>query len=246
MSSKELPPLVFDRGIDFIVANIENAASGFGFNYKIYRQLKELNVDAFTTGNHVYAKREVIDRFDDFDGLLRPHNFPTSHPGTGVQIFNKNGVKIAVINLIGRVFMQQLSDCPFKTIDSILESISADIIIVDFHAETTSEKQALGWYLKDKVTLFYGTHTHVQTNDCRLLSNKTGYLTDLGMCGAFDSVIGMDKEISINKFITQLPERHRPVKDPKELVMGAIEVTVDLETKKITNINSFNKVIAND
>ena len=148
----ELPGGIYDRGIDFVVANIENAASGFGFNYKIYRQLKDLNVDAFTTGNHVYAKREVIERFDDFEGVLRPHNFPASHPGTGVQIFDKDGVSIAVINLIGRVFMQQLSDCPFKTMDSILESITADIIIVDFHAETTSEKQALGWYLKDKVT----------------------------------------------------------------------------------------------
>ena len=107
-----LPEIVHNGDIDFVVANIENAASGFGFNFKIYRQLKELNVDAFTTGNHVYAKREVIDRFDDFEDVLRPHNFPTAHPGTGVKVFVKHGIKIAVINLIGRVFMQQLVRLP--------------------------------------------------------------------------------------------------------------------------------------
>ncbi|MEK9726838.1 MAG: TIGR00282 family metallophosphoesterase [Candidatus Margulisiibacteriota bacterium] len=240
---QELPDLVTERSVDFIVANIENSASGYGFNHRIYRQLKALNVDAFTTGNHVYAKREVMDRFNDYDQLLRPHNFPKAHPGTGVRVFQKNNHKIAVINLIGRVFMQQFSDCPFKTMDEVLAKLDADIIIVDFHAETTSEKQALGWYLKDKVTLFFGTHTHVQTNDARLLSSKTAYLSDLGMCGAYDSVIGMDMNVSIRKFITQLPDRHRPVNDATEAIMGGLFLSFNTDTRQVTHFEGFNKVV---
>lgn len=242
---QELPELKHQYGIDFTIANIENAASGFGFNHRIYRQLKEMDIDAFTTGNHVYAKREVLDKFDDYDSLLRPHNFPDSHPGTGVRLFESNGKKIAVINLIGRVFMQQFSDCPFKTMDNILKKINADVIILDFHAETTSEKQALGWYLKDRVNLMFGTHTHVQTNDFRLLSPKTAYLSDIGMCGAYDSVIGMDMKVSIKKFITQLPDRHRPVKDPEKSIIGGVFISIDLTSGDISKFESFNKVVKN-
>ena len=240
---RELPTIIADNNADFVVANIENAASGFGFNNKVYKQLKKLNIDAFTSGNHVYAKREVMEQFSDFDCLVRPYNFPAGHPGTGIRTFSKNGKTISIINLIGRVFMQQLSSCPFNSIDHALKKVDADIIIVDFHAETTSEKQALGWYLKDRVSLFFGTHTHVQTNDCRLLSSKTAYLTDLGMCGAYNSVIGMDSSISIRKFRTQLPERHRPVKDPKEFIIGGLLMTVNTDNSTITHINAFNKVV---
>jgi metallophosphoesterase (TIGR00282 family) len=242
----QLPVLIDDYNADFVIANIENAASGFGFNQKVYQRLQELNVDAFTTGNHVYAKRDVLDNFESFDCLVRPHNLPHKHPGTGVRIFDAHGYRIAVINLIGRVFMSQLADCPFKTMDALLDGIEADIIIVDFHAETTSEKQALGWYLCDKVSLVYGTHTHVQTNDCRCLSPRTGYLTDLGMCGAYDSVIGMDKDISVRKFITQLPERHRPVKHPRQWVIGGLLLSVDMVQNKIDHIEAFNKVVHNE
>ena len=181
-----------------------------------------MNIDAFTTGNHVYAKREVIDKFDAYDRLTRPINLPKSHPGKGVRLFTKNGKKIAVLNLLGRVFMPQMPKCPFEAMDEALKDINADIVLVDFHAETTSEKQALGWYLNQRVSLVFGTHTHVQTNDARLLSNKTAYISDIGMCGAYDSVIGMDKDISIHKFIHQLPARHQPVKQPKKCVIGAI------------------------
>ena len=240
---KSLPDLISESNSDFVIANIENSASGFGFNHKVYRQLCNLGIDAFTSGNHVYAKREVLEQFEDFACLVRPYNFPDAHPGVGVRVFDRDGCKVALINLIGRVFMQQLCSCPFKAMDEILEEIEADIIIVDFHAETTSEKQALGWYLKDKVTLMFGTHTHVQTNDCRNLSDSTAYLTDLGMCGAYNSVIGMDKDISIRKFITQLPERHRPVKQPEEWVIGALTLSVDLENNKIADCNAFNKVV---
>jgi len=240
---QELPGLIKANNIDFVIANIENAAAGFGFNHKVYKQLKKLNIDAFTSGNHVYAKREVLEQFSDFDCLVRPYNFPAGHPGTGIRTFTKNNKKIAVINVMGRVFMQQLSSCPFNSMDHALKKVDADIIIVDFHAETTSEKQALGWYLKDRVSLFFGTHTHVQTNDCRLLSNKTGYLTDLGMCGAYNSVIGMDSSISIRKFRTQLPERHRPVKNPSEWVIGGLLLSVNNDSNTIDSIEAFNKVI---
>ena len=235
-----LPDVIEQENIDFVVANIENAAGGFGFTPAVYRQLIQCNIDAFTSGNHVYAKRDVMDDFDQFTCLVRPLNFPKQHPGVGVRVFNKNNHQIAVINLIGRVFMQQLVGCPFEAMDAVLTQIEADIIIVDFHAETTSEKQALGWYLADKVDIFFGTHTHVQTNDCRLISKKTGYITDLGMCGAYDSVIGMDKDISIQKFITQLPGRHCPVKSPQSLVMGGLIMKIDNQN---TCIRAFNKVV---
>ena len=163
-----------------------------------------------------------------------------------VRLFKVKDKTIAIINLIGRVFMQQLSSCPFKTMDKILEDCNADIIIVDFHAETTSEKQALGWYLKDKVTLMFGTHTHVQTNDCRQLSAKTAYITDLGMCGAYNSVIGMDMDVSINKFITQLPERHSPVNNPQEWIIGGLVLSFDCEKNTIIKLESFNKVVKNN
>ena len=239
---QHLRHIVHTHRIDFTVLNIENAASGFGFNQRLYNRFQAMGVDAFTTGNHVYAKRDVMDRFDEFDCLVRPHNWPAEHPGTGVRVFRKHDQKVAVVNIIGRAFMMQPSDCPFRTMDAILRDLDASIILVDFHAETTSEKQALGWYLRDKVTAFYGTHTHVQTNDCRMLSNKTAYITDIGMCGAYDSVIGMDIGVSINKFLTQLPARHVPVKQPKQHVIGGMVVSVDVDHFHIVGLKALHLV----
>ncbi len=235
-----------EYNVDFTIANIENSASGFGFNNKIYHEFLHMKMDAFTSGNHVYAKREVLDKFDIYDKLVRPINFPSSHPGKGVRIYEKNQKTIAVINVIGRVFMQQMPYCPFETMRNELKKIKADIIIVDFHAETTSEKQALGWFLKDKVTLLYGTHTHVQTNDFRKLSNKTAYISDIGMCGAYDSVIGMDRHISVQKFVDQLPSRHQPVKNPEQFVIGAVMIAVDKGTNTIDSIESIHRVYENE
>lgn len=243
---RELNGIREEFDIDFTIANIENSASGFGFNNKLYHEFIHMKMDAFTSGNHVYAKREVLDKFDIYDRLVRPVNFPKSHPGKGLRYFEKDGKKIALVNLIGRVFMQQMPSCPFETMDELLNSIEADIIIVDFHAETTSEKQALGWYLKDRVSLVFGTHTHVQTNDARKLSNKTAYISDIGMCGAFDSVIGMDKDISISKFVDQLPSRHQPVKNPELLLIGAVMIAIDPEKNHVKSIETIHRVYNNE
>ena len=141
--------------------------------------------------------------------------------------------------------MPQLVECPFTKMDTVLKSVSADIIIVDFHAETTSEKQAMGWHLNKKVSLVFGTHTHVQTSDCRCLSNKTAYVSDIGMCGAYDSVIGMDKNISVNKFIDQLPTRHQPVKNPNQFVIGAVIIELDVNTFNVKNAKLIHEVFTN-
>ncbi len=242
----ELKNIQKEYSIDFTVANIENSAAGFGFSNKIYYELVNLKIDAFTSGNHVYAKREVMDKFDVYDKLVRPINFNKRHPGKGIREFDHNGLKISIINLMGRVFMPQLVNCPFTVMDEVLKNVNSDIIIVDFHAETTSEKQAMGWYLKDKVTLVFGTHTHVQTSDCKLLSNKTAYVSDIGMCGAYDSVIGMDRDISINKFIDQLPSRHQPVKNPKQFVIGAVIIEVDPKSFHVKDTKLIHEVFNNE
>lgn len=243
---RELEGVRNEYCIDFVIANIENSASGFGFSNKLYHEFIHMKMDAFTSGNHVYAKREVMDKFDIYDRLVRPVNFPDSHPGKGIRYFEKDGKRIALINLIGRVFMTQMPHCPFETMDKLLGEIEADIIIVDFHAETTSEKQALGWYLKDRVSLIFGTHTHVQTNDYRRISNKTAYISDIGMCGAYDSVIGMDTDISIHKFIHQLPGRHQPVKYPEQSIIGAVMIGVDPKTNHIKAIETLHRVYNNE
>ncbi len=243
---EELEGIREEFNINFTIANIENSAAGFGFSNKLYHEFIHMKMDAFTSGNHVYAKREVIEKFDIYDRLVRPVNFPKSHPGKGVRYFEKDGKTIALINLIGRVFMTQMPYCPFETMDEVLNDIDADIIIVDFHAETTSEKQALGWYLKDRVSLVFGTHTHVQTNDYRKLSNKTAYISDIGMCGAFDSVIGMDKTISIHKFLDQLPSRHQPVKSPEQFLIGAVMIAVEPKSNHIKSIETIHRVYDNE
>jgi metallophosphoesterase (TIGR00282 family) len=238
----QLDNILDEFAIDFVIANIENSAAGFGFNTKLYYDFIHMKMDAFTSGNHVYSKREVLEKFSIYDRLVRPINFPDSHPGKGLRIFEKTGKRIALINAIGRVFMPQMPHCPFETLDVALNQLEADIIIVDFHAETTSEKQALGWFLNKRVTLMYGTHTHVQTNDARLLSTQTAYITDIGMCGAYDSVIGMDKDISIDKFIRQLPSRHQPVKNPDKYCIGGIVLRVDLTTNLVASFQPIQRV----
>lgn len=243
--SRYLPTLQAEFDVDFTVLNIENSASGFGFTRAIYDEFLALNVQAMTSGNHVFAKREVMREFDTFDRLVRPINFSNELPGIGCRYFYVNHTKIAVINCIGRVFMA-MHDCPFKAMDTALKDIEAEIILVDFHAEATSEKQAMGMYLKNRATLIYGTHTHVQTADARQLSEKTGFITDIGMCGAYDSVIGMDSTVSISKLIDQLPTRHLPVKTPSQFVIGGICIQFDTITNMIHAVTPIHRVYANE
>jgi metallophosphoesterase (TIGR00282 family) len=195
--------------IDFTVANGENAAGGAGINKKILEEIINYGVDVVTMGNHVWDKKEVLSFIDTEPRLIRPANYPKGTPGRGWNIFTVNNqIKIVVINLSGRVYLPPL-DCPFQTIESIYAQVKelTPYIILDFHAEATSEKQAMGWYLDGRFSAVLGTHTHIQTADARVLTRGTAYITDVGMTGPRDSVLGVDKELIIKKFTTQMPVR---------------------------------------
>lgn len=235
--NNRLPKLIGEHKIDFVVANGENSAHGVGITRSTYDELVYAGVDVITLGNHAWAKKEVIEFIEDKQNIIRPANFPANNPGRGYTILEKQGKRIAVINLCGRVYMDSYN-CPFAKADEILEKIKdkADIILVDFHAEATSEKLALGWYLDGRVTAVFGTHTHVQTSDERLLPNGTGYITDVGMTGPYNSILGVDKDIIIKKFITMMPNKFE-VADGKA-VFGA--VLLELEENKLNSIKRLN------
>lgn len=193
--------------VDFTIANGENAAGGAGINKKIFEEISNYGVDVVTMGNHVWDKKEILDFIDYEPRIIRPANYPKGVPGKGWNIFVLNNqVKIIVINLAGRVYLPSL-DCPFQSIDSILSETKgmSPYVVVDFHAEATSEKQAMGWYLDGRVSAVLGTHTHIQTADARILNRGTAYITDVGMTGPRDSVLGVDKDLIIKKFITHMP-----------------------------------------
>ena len=207
-----LPELVSSMGIDFLIANVENAAAGFGVTKEILTELKGLGVECMTSGNHIWDRREVLTAVLEEPLLLRPHNYPPGVPGSGAKVFHtRAGVPIGVLNLMGRVFMNDL-DCPFRAADREIEAMrdQAKVIFVDFHAEATAEKIALCWHLDGRVSAVVGTHTHVQTADEQIFPKGTGYITDAGMTGPHDSVIGVQKELAIRKFMTQLPTRFEP------------------------------------
>jgi len=199
-----LPGLINEFDINFVVANGENSAHGIGITLNTARELHESGIDALTTGNHVWAQREMIQSLDSDPRIIRPLNFPPAAPGRGFAIFGD----VMVVNLIGRVFVGQY-DCPFRTMDSLLSTVTPlpGIIIVDFHAEATSEKVALGRYLDGRVSAVVGTHTHIGTTDARVLPGGTAYVTDIGMVGPVDSIIGDDVDNVLNSFLTGLPHR---------------------------------------
>ncbi|MFZ3263795.1 MAG: TIGR00282 family metallophosphoesterase [Terriglobales bacterium] len=211
---ERLPELIKQHSADLVIANCENAAAGFGITPSLAEELFDLGIDVMTTGNHVWDKREIIEYFQMADGnphsparrLLRPANLPAGLPGWGVYEGQKNGVPYAVINLQGRVFMGS-SDDPYRYADRLLEQIKANIVFVDFHAEATSEKVSFGWYLDGRVTAVVGTHTHIPTADETILTKGTAYITDVGMTGPYDSVIGVKKELVIERFLTGMPAR---------------------------------------
>lgn len=199
----------FIRGFnaDFIIINGENLAGGIGITPQVAEEMLSCGVDAITTGNHVWKKKEMIPFLMGESRVLRPLNYPAGTPGFGHTVVTKNGKKLCIVNLEGRVFMAPL-DCPFRAMDNLFSELNDSIpIVVDFHAEATSEKIALGWYLDGKVAAVLGTHTHVQTADEKILPKGTGYITDAGMTGPADSVIGMEKSVVLRKFVTQLPQR---------------------------------------
>ena len=220
----ELRRLVEENDAELVIANGENAAAGFGITPALADDLLSLGIHVITTGNHVWDKRELIEYFqlgvtsfkDNARRVLRPANYPAGTPGWGVYEGQTGlGTRYAVINLQGRVFMAD-NDDPFRTADRLLEQIEAKVIFVDMHAEATSEKIALGWYLDGRVTAVVGTHTHVPTADERVLPGGTAYITDVGMTGPYDGVIGVQKELVLQRFLTQMPARWEPAKgDPR-------------------------------
>ena len=205
-----LPKIREEEKIDFVIVNAENSAGGMGITTKIFNELKALNIDAMTMGNHTWGKKDIFTFIDD-PKLLRPANYPNNVPGKGYGIYTCKGKKICVVNLIGRTDMNVLSENPFQKMQEILKEVrsQADIIILDFHAEATAEKIAMGYYLDGKITAMFGTHTHVQTADEKILEHGTGYITDIGMTGPIKAVIGMDIAVSIKRFETTLPERYK-------------------------------------
>lgn len=234
-----LPNIIEKNKIDFVIVNGENAAEGMGITEKLYRDILKLNVDVVTMGNHTWAKKEIFN-FIHEKQIVRPANYPTNNPGNGYTIIEKKGKKIAVINLIGRVTMGVLSENPFLIAREIVNRIKSqvDIIIVDFHAEATAEKIALGYYLDGDTTIVFGTHTHVQTADEKILKKGTGYITDIGMTGPKNSVIGMDIEVSFKRFETSLPERYKLAEG--ETMLNSCMFEVDNITNKVVKIERIN------
>ncbi len=230
-----LPRLKREHHIEFTVVNVENAAGGFGVTPEIATQILEQGTDVMTSGNHIWDKKEIVEYIGRENLLLRPANFPEGTPGTGFITAKAGPHKVAVINLMGRVFMQP-NDCPFRKADELVRDLrrEAAVILVDFHCEATSESVAMGWYLDGRVSAVVGTHRHVQTADERVLPGGTAYITDLGMTGPIDSVIGVDKDAILRRFLSQMPVRMEPAKGPAAL-HGAV-ITVDPETGRASDI----------
>jgi hypothetical protein len=238
--TKLLPRLRQQYAIDFTVVNIENAAGGFGVTPQIARAcLEGGGIDVLTSGNHIWDKREIVEYIVKENLLLRPANYPAGTPGSGFVTVKAGPHRVAVLNLMGRVFMHPI-DCPFRKADEVVEELRRDtpVILVDMHAEATSEVVALGWYLDGRVSAVVGTHRHVQTADERVLPGGTAYITDLGMTGPVDSVIGVDKDIIIQRFLTQMPVRFEPAKGPAAL--RGVVIAVDVETGRATSIERLN------
>jgi metallophosphoesterase (TIGR00282 family) len=239
---EHLSALMKEHAVDLCIANGENAAGGFGLTPQIAEEFFDLGIDVITTGNHVWDKRELVDYFNSAANepysparrVLRPANYPAGTPGVGVyEGTTRGGVAYAVVNLQGRVFMANIDD-PFRVADKLLEKITAKVIFVDFHAEATSEKVALGWYLAGRVTAVVGTHTHIPTADTRVLPGGTAYQTDVGMTGPYDSVIGVQKEQILQRFLTSLPGRFEAAMN--DVRFCAVLVESDESTGKARSI----------
>ena len=229
---KNLPGLIKIRKIDFVVVNGENAADeGVGITEKICNEMFSCGVNVITTGNHVWDQKETLSHIEREHRLIRPENLVKPSPGRGFQIFNtKNGLKIGILNLMGNIFMKKSDDVFVEAENFLKKNIlkeNYDFLVVDFHGEITSEKMAIGHFFDGKATLVVGTHTHVPTNDARILENGTGYQTDAGMCGDYNSVIGMDKYNSLNKFFKKGGKKHYPAKGEASLCGVIVEANVE-------------------
>lgn len=247
MFQKHIDHLRKIHKIDAVIVNGENSdARGRGITSRIVKFFRHNGADVVTSGNHIWANKEIYSYLDENSDLLRPANYSSSAPGVGVTMFNCKGYVIGVINLIGRIFMKDHVDCPFRTAESLLTYLKGKthIIFVDMHAETTSEKIGLGYFLDGKVSGVVGTHTHVQTADERILPKGTAFITDLGMTGSLNSMIGMKKEPIIQHFLTQMPVRFT-VEETSPVIMTGVWIEVDADTGKALAIERI-KVIDDD
>ena len=235
-----LPVLREEYRPDFVIANGENAAGGMGITRDTAREILNAGVDAITLGNHVWRKKDIYPYLDQDARIIRPANYPDGCPGRGWSVFKLDGGTVGVVNLCGRIFMECL-DNPFPAADSIVETLAAltDVIIVDFHAEATSEKTAFAWYMDGRVAAVIGTHTHVQTADERVLPNGTAYITDVGMTGPADSVIGVRKELIIAKFLTLMPAKFEIAEN--QTFLSAVIIDADPSTHKAVGIERLQR-----
>lgn len=237
-----LPRLIHREQLALVIANCENVAGGAGVDPQGAQALLDAGVDVLTSGNHVWRKKEVIEFIDNDHRMVRPANFPPAVPGRGWTVVETaDGTPVAVVNLIGRVFMDSV-DCPFRTAEALLPDLRARarVIVVDMHGEATSEKVAMGWFLSGKVSAVLGSHTHVQTADERILPGGTAYITDVGMCGPTESVIGVKKELVLQRFLTHMPVKFEVAGGPV-IVQGAL-IDVDPESGKAVSIRRFQQV----
>lgn len=225
---------------DLVFANGENLSAGKGITFDKYQEVLESGVDYFTSGNHVWSNDEFVASLDDPKvKVLRPLNYPAGSPGRGSAIIEAKGAEILLISLQGRVFMKDVIDDPFVTAKDLIDENKDKIVIIDFHAEATSEKIALGYYLDGRASAVLGTHTHVQTADEKILTEGTAYITDIGMSGPIDSVLGVKKEIIIEKFLTQMPLSHKVATG--DAILNAVEIEIDSETKKAVSIKRISQ-----
>ncbi len=232
-----------ELGLDMIIVNGENLANGSGITVKIANELWRSGVDVVTTGDHIWKQRDFIKRIDEFPFIIRPANYPPGAPGKGYIIWAAaKGVRVAVLNLLGRVFMQPV-DCPFRKADEVLSELDgkADIVVVDFHAEATSEKIAMGYYLDGRVAAVLGTHTHVPTADAKLLPKGTAYITDVGMVGPQYSVLGRVVDNVVRKYVAGIPQRF-PVAEPP-IEFNGVVIEIDLDSKKVKSIEQWKRLV---
>ena len=235
-----VPSLRAEYGLDLVIANGENSAGGFGITYSTAQDILDAGVDVITTGNHIWRKKEIIPYLQEDLPILRPSNFPPGVPGRGYLTVGHT----SILNIMGRVFMESL-DCPFREADRVIEEIgslsSGGIVLVDFHAEATSEKQAMGWYLDGRVSAVVGTHTHVPTADTRILPEGTAYVSDLGMVGPLNSVIGTDPNAVLEKFLKQTPRHFTVAKGPT--VFNSVLIDIDEHTRKACSIERIDRIL---
>lgn len=237
--SRILPSLRKELVPDLIIANCENAAGGFGATLEALKEIEESGVDFFTSGNHIWDKKDVLKFIGEKENIIRPANYPEGVPGSGWKVIKTGKGPVGVLNLSGRVFMEPI-DCPFRKAKEVIPEMkkSTRVIIVDFHGEATSEKVAMGFYLAGEVSAVLGTHTHVQTSDERIIGNFTGYITDVGMVGDINSVIGMDITLAIERFIYHIPKKLKPAEGKEMEVQGVfLIVSKDGPCKHIERVN---------